>query len=540
MESYDYVTHIEGNKYFYIPNLFKFNNHYYDFKKGEEIDEFFYHFRYKNLLTYDIVKNFYKNKQIHLNYYKYQSLDNNIFFINNHPLNCVSISGFVQHFKIRSINKKEFIVIKIDDNSVNDHFDYLSCKISVEKFRTLNLFNSNRYESFKKLHCKKVRIFGSVNSRCNEFDIEYIKLIDEKNSLIDECEHWKSCIENRHELYDNNWVVDSSILKKLLFSNRISNEKDISNDSEEANSKQESVFETKNRKYKSLNYYDDGVECNYIETLQYKDLRNEIEITSPYASRIDKKFNPHVYLKLREEQTSHENMEDGENPGKCLPVDLVLKPQVAERIACESVESRDALDEESGSKGIARIPETNSKKYNNILLKILLFDCEDLVSTDYLLKLLKLQKLDGNTENITIPKLIFAENNDTFSNKFSHYEFTLLKEYLVDLQKIELIRVNNAGDTMDLNNLHRLFSYCHKHCKLFINLKYNTVTINHSLIKKKLDIHKVPDMVIINIYRESIKNFVNQNPRLLKSWFIEVNANRSSILYLKYPGNVDT
>lgn len=185
-----YIAYREDSRdlNYYLPVLFNSNRFYID-----------------NLpiLIHDLI--YYYNKSVFLikNYYK-NCNTRNFILINNHPLKNFIISGTIISIKTKLINNKDFLLLKIDDNSCFKlNYIQFKCPIDVlhqfqKKLSIDNLLNANVSCIVQKSNYQTIFLL--------EFDI--IELISINVQLKEQLIFWKSCMIEKKILLNNKWSPD--------------------------------------------------------------------------------------------------------------------------------------------------------------------------------------------------------------------------------------------------------------------------------------------------------------------------------------------
>lgn len=457
MDSYGYAAHKENDIEFYDPYLLKYG--------------LYYNKSYIHLLTADILYHVRRTKYIFKYYYKESSNIFPCFFWNNHPLNKISVLGYVISWKLKWIGCQEYIIFSIDDTSSNESGEFLNCKCSKETLLRSNV-------TIKDHTTDRFRLVGTLNLEYMELNIEYIEYA---GTLHDEIVHWELAVEQRTLLNDP-WIIDKSFMETILIE------------------QQDDDYLLKNQFQRTPSKNGNMVR-NYIRNLQMEVLRDELEITSPYTES------------------------DG-----YLYTDFSLDPNDLDDIKKHLMVDLDSLDEREPLDPIIApsVSLSDMKQIRRHFLQLLLNE------SDCQINITKIDNyLDLNKFIIDVCNFGFQNQNSLALKSFEELKEEKLSDLFQTVERAGLLQFISTI-IVDITCLHKLYEYCYRRLIGLIKLRCYVGTIDHERIKEQLNLNNVSRKAILSIFKEAINNIISQYPLLIKSWWIDINNDRASLINLQY------
>lgn len=402
-------------------------------------------------------------------------------FWKNHPIERICVFGLVINHQWKELfkSKEEFMLISIDDCSSPRCMEpkILVCKCPKPVFLSCGISGD--------LSRNKVRVYGTTSFKYLELQVEHLEIC---NDLTLEIQHWQKALKMCHQL-NIPWQIDAESVQEFYSRQNGNNEQD-----------------------------------DFISKLEFHNAKDELLYSSPQDNEVEVTV-----------LASSALVSTGTEYKRSLEIELNMNTSNIMLGSLEncSVEdySNDKAHLASASFQLTDVAAYNSTQARNTLSRYLIRcgDCK--------ISIVELFKM--NPINDYIAK--FAEFRFNQKNMASIKPVEQMKsEIFVDL----LNKLNNCGLLIFVNQnlintepLRSLYDYCTNRLLALIKLKCFSGTIDHEHIKMKLNIPKLSRRAIIDIFKESIKDILEEYPSLLRNWWIEMNSGKFSIVHLEYQNN---
>lgn len=311
-----------------------------------------------------------------------------------------------------------------------------------------------------------------------------------KASFLEEISFWNEAMKQR-KLLNTPWIIDPMILEPYFLTQ------------ENSNNKSSPLKIHTPRKHKK------GENFTYIEQLQDENLRDELEITSPYFSS-DPSFNFGFTNppSIEEETTEFELIEASQS--------RIENKQIGNKLVFS--ETR-----------VPPINVCNQAKFRSLLLQNLMILSTQSIS---LVELYQLPDFRSCIEAITIQQ--FQQQSLSDLKTVEEIKAGIFYDYLERLTKMGLITISTHGNLIDLKSLKQLSRYCQRRLSTLIRLQSLCINVDYNFIRQKLKISNLTKLAIISIYKETIKVFIKASPSLLKSWWIDLKNDTIALIHLEY------
>lgn len=472
MEGYEHVAYRDNDIKYFIPWLFKHSLYYNNTRVYVLIADLLYHIE--------------KSRHVCANHYAGRV---SCVFWKNHPVEKICVLGCVVGYKWRWINGEDYIFLTIDDcTSLPDNrCSFLVCKCSKANILGYGL-------QLHDLFGRKLRVYGYVNLRYGEFQIEFLEICDD---LTLEIEHWVRALKQREEL-EVPWEIDQQLLE--VYFTQDNKESGIHNNSSQS-SDCATPMQIKHHK-------------NFIEGLQIQNLKDELEITSPYndSSSMDLRH-------LREDSFT--------SPIKPNNLGVKIEGNKSKKCAPKSV--HDA--QYNGGVRIKGVQICNSTRAKKQFLRYLMAYT---VRTVSVVELFQIPQINDVINDISMLK--FQQQNLVLVKPFEQVKTETFFELIGKLNNVGLLRRIN-DNFVDAEPLQKLYVYCTKRLLALIKLQCYSGTIDHEHIREKLSLPTLTHRAIVDVFKESLRTLTQKHPQMITSWWIEMNTEKASFVHLEYQLN---
>lgn len=472
MESYDHVAYQDNDIKYFIPWLFKHSLYYNNSRVY--------------VLIADLLDHIEKSRHICANHYAGRI---SCIFWNNHPIEKICVLGCVVGYKWRLINGEDYIFLTIDDctSRPDNRYSFLVCKCSKANILGYGL-------QLHDLFGRKLRVYGYVDLRYGEFQTEFIEICDD---LTLEIEHWERALKQREELAVP-WEMDQQLLQ--VYFTQDNNECDMPTSSSQNSDCMTPIGKNHHK--------------NFIEGLQIENLKDELEIASPYYDSSS--------VELR--QLYDDSFTSPAKPNN-LRVSLEDNNSVIE--APKLVD--DAQHNEGvGVKGINIYNSTRARK--QLLRYLMAFS----VSTISVVELYQISQINDVIDDMSMLK--FQQQNLALVKPFEQVKTEIFFEIIGKLNSVGLLkRINDKF--IDVQPLQKLYVYCTKRLLALIKLQCYSCTIDHDHICERLSLPRLSHRAVVDVFKESLRTLTQKHPQLIASWWIEMNTGKASFVHLEYKLN---
>lgn len=466
MASCHHVVYRDGELTFYVPALFEHSLHYGS--SGV------------HLLMADLLERAETSKKVCSTHYQGHV---SCVFWKNHPIGRVCVLGIVMGIKWRWINNEDYVFLFMDDFSskASQETKFLVCKCLKEMLVGQGLPIGN-------LVGKRLRIYGEMNIRYGELEVEVVEICD---SLTEEIEHWQRSLELVSSLNDP-WELNEQVLQGIL-----------------------TQGSSCNIDYEEVTNFTTPVRLkarrDFIEELQVEKYKEELEIVSPYRD------------------ASSQEVESLDSGWTIPRVRHVCEDSLSLRetllVGTQSPVMDAIVEYEADNQSIFACSENQARAK---VLKHLLGRPERALT---IVEIYQMSQINDIVANISAMK--FKRQNLTLVKPLDQLKTETFFKLIGQLVTSGLLTYINRN-VVNLSPLKALYAYCTRRLRALVKLQCYLGTIDFDYIRQKLALPTLSQKAIIDTFKETLRVASFDYPRLITGWWIEMSSDNSSLVHLEY------